>query len=491
MRLPRLTFAGLWTFIAVALPVLGATLVPMSTIDLAYQVRAGDLMLSARDVLRTDPFTFTAAGAPWVDQQWGAQVLFAAVYAIGGWVLLSILRSILVGASFALLLAACRSAGAEPRAAAGLTLGAFVVALPSLALRPQLLGILLFAVTLQLLARRDRAPRATWLIPVIVVAWANIHGSFLLGPAAVGAAWLSDIVARRPGARGLLAVGLTSLVTTVINPFGIDAWTYALGLTTNPSIERLATEWQRTSPVSVTGAVFYFSVVAVAALLLLARRQQSLPRWPELAWLAGLALLGAYAERGIAWWAIGAPVAVAPIVARLAASSVQSSAARPERASAANASLAGLLGVAIVLLQPAWRPADPMAGPTGLLTDAPVGIARALREVAGPTDRVFAPQRWGSWLEWAAPGIPVMVDSRIEVIPESAWADYLSIAAAEPGWEALLDRWGVTVAAVDSRDTAVLQSALTATSDWIVVDEETDGTVLVRSRGRLGADPPR
>jgi hypothetical protein len=68
--------------VAVALPVLGATLAPMSTIDLAYQVRAGDLMLSARDVLRSDPFTFTAAGAPWVDQQWGAQVFFAVVHGI-------------------------------------------------------------------------------------------------------------------------------------------------------------------------------------------------------------------------------------------------------------------------------------------------------------------------------------------------------------------------------------------------------------------------
>ncbi len=34
----------LWTLLAILLPVLGATIAPMSTVDLAYQVRAGDLM---------------------------------------------------------------------------------------------------------------------------------------------------------------------------------------------------------------------------------------------------------------------------------------------------------------------------------------------------------------------------------------------------------------------------------------------------------------
>ena len=34
----------LWTLLAVLLPVLGATIAPMSTVDLAYLVRVGDLM---------------------------------------------------------------------------------------------------------------------------------------------------------------------------------------------------------------------------------------------------------------------------------------------------------------------------------------------------------------------------------------------------------------------------------------------------------------
>src|SRR5438045_92167 len=71
----RLTFGQLWSCLAVGLPVLGAVVAPMSTVDLAYNVRAGQLMLETRRLLETDPFTFSAAGQVWVDQQWGAQII--------------------------------------------------------------------------------------------------------------------------------------------------------------------------------------------------------------------------------------------------------------------------------------------------------------------------------------------------------------------------------------------------------------------------------
>ena len=62
----------LWLALAILLPALAATIAPMSTVDLAYQVRAGELMLGSLAVLREDPFTFTAFGEPWLNQQWGA-----------------------------------------------------------------------------------------------------------------------------------------------------------------------------------------------------------------------------------------------------------------------------------------------------------------------------------------------------------------------------------------------------------------------------------
>src|SRR5438105_3695188 len=95
-----LTLPRLWVIVAVFLPVVAALESSLSSIDLAYQIRAGDLMLASHHLLRTDPMTFTALGRPWLDQQWGAQVLLAAIYRAGGWAGLSLLRSALVGLLF-------------------------------------------------------------------------------------------------------------------------------------------------------------------------------------------------------------------------------------------------------------------------------------------------------------------------------------------------------------------------------------------------------
>src|ERR1041385_7085056 len=90
------TLGHVWTFLGVFLPALAALLVPMPAVDLAYQLRAGAGILAGQGIPDTDTWTFTVAGTPWLDQQWGAQVLLAGVFDILGWTGLAILRAFLV-----------------------------------------------------------------------------------------------------------------------------------------------------------------------------------------------------------------------------------------------------------------------------------------------------------------------------------------------------------------------------------------------------------
>src|ERR1019366_7473229 len=105
-------------------------------------------------VLRTDPFAFTTAGGAWLDQQWGAQVLLAIGYRAGGWAGLAILRAIFVAVVIGLVFVACRRSGVGLRVAAWLALATFVLAAAAMGMRPQLLGMVLFATTLAILAGR-------------------------------------------------------------------------------------------------------------------------------------------------------------------------------------------------------------------------------------------------------------------------------------------------------------------------------------------------
>ncbi len=272
----------------------------------------------------------------------------------------------------------------------------------------------LFAVVLPLLVERHRHPRLVWLVPILTVAWASIHGSFFLAPLACGAAWLSDLSAGRPYRR-TLGLTIASAVAPLLNPFGPAVYAYAIGLTTNSLVTDRIAEWQPTSPRTIPGLLFFGS--ALLAVVLLVRRGQFV-RWPTLAWLGGLFLIGAYAVRGVAWWPIGAAVAVAPLLARSSDGSA-SPAPRPEPSimRGLNVAIATAILVVGVILLPVWRSSDPVAGPSGVLVDAPAGLTKALLASARPGDHVFAPQPWGSWFELTAPEVKVFVDSRIELFP--------------------------------------------------------------------------
>ena len=482
---------------------LGSLLATLSTVDLAYHVRAGEIVLDHGTLPSPDAFTFTAAGLPWLDQQWAAQVAFGAIFRIGGWALLAVARALLVGLVAALVLLGCRWAGAGLRLAAWLTLAGFAVGLVALGLRPQLLGMVLFAATVAILAGRERRPRLVWAIPLLVVVWASVHGSFFLGPAAVAVAWLEDLVAGRPGARRLLAIGLVSGLATLVNPYGVGVWTYAGGVAANPTIRRLISEWQTTSPLSFAGLMLYGSIAAVVVVLAIAvRRGAGTPggrtrpavgrflrrTWPTLAWLAGLAAIGAFAERGVAWWSIGFPVALAGLLLVAAetttpdrAPGVTSAATIVPRGSLVASAMAAVLLVGIVALLPVWRGSDPLFGPSGLLADAPPGITAAVRAAALPGDRIWNSQRWGSWLEFAVPDAPVAVDSRIELIPADAWDDHLAVSRGDPDWAAILDRRGVRIVVASATEQRGLIPLLSRSPAWRLVYADGDGAVFVRA----------
>ena len=475
-----MSFSRLWAFLAIGLPVLAAIIAPFPSVDLTYHLRAGSLILDTGAIPSVDTFTFTAAGSPWLDQQWLAQVAMAAAFRVAGWTGLVVLRAILVGIAFGLLFDLCRRRAASVRVAAWLTLAAFVCAAITLGLRPQLFGIALFAGVLWLVARRHDAPGAAWLVVPLVIAWANVHGSFVLGPAVVGLALVEDLVRRDRRWRATAVLLLGSVVATVVSPFGIRNWTYVTGISTNSVITKRITEWQPTSPLTVEGALFFLSIVLVAAFLVAAsRRGRRVPPTAFL-WLVPFAALGVWAVRGLAWWPFVAAATVAAI-----AGGAPAPAARPERVEPTivrrlNAAIAVVLVLAGIAALPSWRPRDPgLQAPAGVVGTAPSGITAALRDLVKPGDRILAPQPWGSWFEFALAETTVAVDSRIELFSNDVWDAVDRIDAGGSGWQQTLSDWRVTVvvAGPDQRD---LVDRLVG-AGWSNAYRDDDGTVLVRT----------
>jgi hypothetical protein len=465
-----LRMAHVWIAIAVVTPLFIAFMTQMSTADLAYQIRAGDIMSRTHAVLRTDIFTFTLPGADWVNQQWGAQLLLGYTYRLGGWNGIVLLYGALTAIAFAFVFLACRRRGASTRASALLTVAGFWVARENLAMRPQLIAVLLFSVTLWILSGRRTHPRALWVFPALMLVWVNVHGSFVLVPLLLGLAWLEDRKDSPATAHTILAVCALSLIATLANPFGPGVWVYAAGIGTNPTISHLVTEWAPPTIREYSGIVFFASALMVAGYLI--RRKEPLT-WAQLLWPATFFMLALPALRGVVWWGLVFPVVLAGLM--------KTKAADEQRGSPfMNALLVTTILAATVIVMPIWRASTPTGAPA-FLGQAPASLVDATEAALAPGSRLFVSQTYASWFELELPSMPVFVDSRIELFPTSIWNAYLAVGGAREGWQATLDRWDVDAVVINPDQDGVLTSHIEDDPAWRLAFKDDSGSVFVRA----------
>lgn len=456
-----------WAAIPILLPALVVLISRMGTIDLAYHVRAGDEILAVNGLPARDTWTFTAGAGDWVDQQWGAQVVLSAVHAIDGWATVLLMWAVLSSLVTWLIYLASRGQGADVRSAALLALAGYFVARPALSMRPQLLALPAFGVALWAIVTRRTHPRRMWLLPAAAALTANLHGSFVMFPLLAGLALLED---RRDGAaarRDGLVLGAV-LLATLINPYGLEIWTYAHRLSTNPIIRTMITEWKPITLTSLAGSLVFGSAFAVAVFL--ARRREA-ARWIDLLWLGVFLVLALSAQRAIVWWAMVFPVVVAGLVRPRERSTHQRSSSVPAY------SLIGVLTIAVVALLPWWRGANGAQ----FLRDAPSGLTVAVDELPAGT-RLLAHQPWGSWLEFSVRDVPLFVDSRIELYPRDVWDAYREVGFSGARWREALEDFGVEAIVADADDWDLIP-ILRDDPAWRVAYEDEEGVLFVRARG--------
>jgi hypothetical protein len=460
-----------WLLLAFLLPAAAVLFSLLPTEDLAYQIRSGNLAWQAGAIIRSDLFTFTMQGRTWLNQQWGAQLLLASTYALGGWRGLIVLRALIVGSVVGVTYLRVRGRIRSSVTAVVVTFVPFLVCvtLPgSLAMRPQILALPLFITASILLSRRQDHPRALWWVPVIGVAWANVHGSFVLLIALCAIAFMADLTGgRRWTVSG--AVLAASLAAPLVTPWGFDTYHYVFDLATDPVIRAVIDEWRPMWHQSPAGWLFLSSIAT--ALFLLARGGWARLMAEDKITFIVFSVAAAASGRAVVWWALAVPPAVVGgLVGAPAASSWTRLSARVAQASVIAITVVGLIRVSVT--QPQER----------LLSDAPVGLATALRAVSTSNDRVFEGW-WFSWLEFAIPEDRTFVDARVEVFPTSVWDDYFRISSADPGWQDALDQWQIDVVVASRVHQSGLIAALAVENGWREVYADDLGVIFVRSAG--------
>jgi hypothetical protein len=195
--------------------------------DLWGHLRFGTDLLQTHQLRLREVYSFTSDVA-WINHEWLSEAAFAAVFMTAGAVGLNLVKLSVIGALGAIAWRTARLAGASRSLALVVTsLLLFTTYTRTQVLRPQLFSVALFAAMVDLLEHRNDTAR--WLgIPVLFAVWANTHGAWIVGYAALCAWIFGDVLETRSARALVLGCGLagSAALATLLNPYGLGLWTF-------------------------------------------------------------------------------------------------------------------------------------------------------------------------------------------------------------------------------------------------------------------------
>ncbi|HUZ85142.1 MAG TPA: hypothetical protein VMU66_10630 [Gaiellales bacterium] len=509
----------------------------MLVVDALMDLYSGRLIV-AHGLPHVDTLTVAGRGHRWVDQQWLAQAVLYELSRTIGWYGPALLCAAAVGLAVAMLTAILLDRGLPTGLAVAWPTVGYFVAVQNTSVRAQTLAYPLFVIVLAVVAadhRRGRPARSSLLVIPVLMLWANVHGSVLLGAGTVMVAGgLGVARGLRSGSRSAaaahLGLALAAPLTVFATPYSPSALVaYYRSVIGNPVIARVVSEWQ--APTPLAGWPFFLLCAAAAVVVALAARRRVSPPLPLVAVAAGLAVEGMGAVRYDVWFALAAVPVVAlglwrliggdraaaarprttggvdRIVWRVGVAAIGCAAVLPLVAPSRTNQLSAVVFGGIVLAAqarsrsavagPGWPVAAALAAVTAVCVATTVttpvaqvyagsslpALAVAARYAqAHPGVRVMADSSSAPALLWLHPRMEGRVgyDIRYEIYPQRSLRRFVRFVAGYRlvGWSRSLRGYSVVV--VSRTFAPGLTAAVARLRGWHVIERDPRGLVAVR-----------
>jgi hypothetical protein len=386
--------------------------------DTAWHLAAGQWILAHRAIPVTDPFSLTAAGTPWIAHEWLAEAAMGLAYAGAGWSGVSLLFAC-AGMALFLIIGLHLRRWLPPLAVFAALIILFLILQPFLLARPHMLAWPLLALwVLGLFHARERSrPPAFTLLPLLIV-WANLHGSFILGILLIGPFALEALAVEPDKRRAFLGwsiFGLSALAAGCLTPHGPMGLVFPLQVSTMDTLP-LIREWQATNLLEPTA----FSLTLVAGLIFAIWRGLKVPPL-RLLLLLGLLVMAFQHQRHQAVFGIIAMVILAePVAACIRPATAPKSpfltAVRQYKLQVGLFAIL-LLAIAVVRLAVPMSPKDSMSVPASALAALPARLK---------TVPVFNYYDFGGALILA--GVRPFIDGRADLYGDAFVRSYSQIA---------------------------------------------------------------
>jgi hypothetical protein len=468
---------------------------PLWHTDVWGHLAYGRWMWSEGRLPTTEPLMPLAVGVPFIDTAWLSQLLgYSVMQSLGpaglqGLVGLAVTVCALL--VFHRVMQRTQSVWFAALAVVGflwLDWGNLAVA------RPQFAGLLCFLILLHRLTSRSPAFWDWLLLPLLFCAWANLHGSFVIGLgllAAHVAGRAIDLIRRTKMLRSLahdqtlrrwlvwLELGV---VATLLNPYGLGLWLEVARFADNPNLRAL-TEWQPLNVRAPHGFAFLTSAIALVIAYRCTPRRVA--AWEALM-LFGLGLSTLWSARFLVWWG---PVAAILFALHAHAALLRWAATPVEAAPSPRSGKWTVVTFGLVWIFFAYSPlglrllhkTEPKLA-AAVSSETPLSAVKWLNEHP-PVGQVFNTYEWGDYLQWAGPAkLQVFVNSHAHLLPREVWQHYLSVVEVSAEWEDVLNRYGVNTVIADTQFREPLIRRLKDHTEWRVAYEDRQAVVFARKK---------
>lgn len=396
--------------------------------DLWFHLAAGRLIWQEKAIPAVDAWSFTAAGRPWQNHEWLADVFFYLWSQAFGVDSLVIWQWLVVGIAYLLLFRLLQRITGSYVVAWLLSMLALAVGTPFYEIRPHLWTVLAFVLLILWTWERERPPLfRVILLPALFVVWINLHGGAVFGLMALFVTLGCQALFGEGPWRKRFAfpAGMwgACLLATFLNPYGWRAISYPLRLASagRSATRTLLSEWLPPFEPGGLRAPLYpaaIGVFAVAAVVLIALLVRNPPQRRRNLAALGLGLLtlamSLASRRFVPFFGIAMALAAAQAWLAIAPKLIGSRRTAQPRAWR----LAVPLAVALIA---GWRLAAYPLGPAAFdpltwTSRLPVDSV-SFMEANGLKGDVFVYYLWGGYVHWRTAGdLRVHFDTRSETV---------------------------------------------------------------------------
>lgn len=473
---------------------------PLWHTDLWGHLAYGRLIVSMKSLPATEPLMPLAVGVPLVDTAWLSQVIgFEAMNRLGVTSLTFLYAASITAMAALLVWRGYQRSHNATIALAGLLLWLWGCWQHLNIMRPQMAGMLCFVLLLTLVTSRHRKTWHWFAVLTLFVAWANLHGSFLVGLvllAGMALGRMLDLAIRCGETRAIwrdshvrryvLMLELAA-AAVLVNPYGVRLYAEVFHIANHPNVAEL-TEW---GPLQLRMAQGQATAVIALLLIVLYRLSPRRVTSAEVLLLFGFGASALWSSRMLVWWV---PLAVtfgmqhASAVWHQWRSSAETPVLRNGRWSVITA---GIVWICFAFTPFGGRLLHGNEGQLKLekqvSRQTPLGVVEHLKKMADqnrlPRGQMFNTYEWGDYLLWAGPPkLKIFLASHAHLIPREVWKDYGTISEVASGWEEMLDRYGVNLIVIDEATHAGLIGQLRQSENWRQTYSDNVGAVFVRRK---------